>query len=155
MESFVGFCDDAGHVALDDRDGFLTHVRKEFTGQEFVVTVRSRSALRSIKANNYYWSVVVDAAVKETGQDDQTIHAFWCDKFLPDEKKRTQFYSHLTGETLEVEVDTRRTSKLTGTPFYDYVENCRLWLQEFLGVTTPDPDPEYWRKRKAREEVTT
>ncbi len=152
-ETFLGFCDDAGFFKLDDQPAFRAYVKANYAGQDVVLTVQSRSALRSVKANGYYWAVVVKAAAVESGQSENDIHTFWCEQFLPDEKKRLLFHNRLTGASLQVDVDSRRTSKLTGTPFYDYVESCRLWLQEWLGVTTPDPDPEFWRKKtKAVEE---
>lgn len=148
---YLGFVDDDAHFALDDKAAFRTGLQ-DFKGQEVVLTVQPRSVLRSLRANNYYWGVVVAAAVKESGQDEAAIHTFWCEQFLPDERKRLMFFNRLTGQRLQVDVDTRRSSNLTGNAFYDFVENCRLWLQEYLNVTVPDPDPEYWRKR-AKETV--
>lgn len=145
----LAFCDDSGHFSLDNKAAFARDV-KQFAGQELAVTVQPRSYLRSVKANAYYWGVVVAAAAKESGQSENDIHTFWCEQFLPDERKRLIFHNRLTGSKLQVDVDSRRTSKLSGNPFYDYVENCRLWLQEWLGVTTPDPDKDYWRKRTPR-----
>ena len=147
MASFLGFVDDAGHFALDDRKAFLAYLAAQFKGQEVVITPQSKRVYRSLKANAYYWSQIVGAAAKESGQAEDAIHTFWCEQFLPDEKKRLKFHNRLTGQTLQVDVDARRSSKLTGTKFYEFVENCRLWCQEWLALTTPDPDKEYWRKR--------
>jgi hypothetical protein len=150
-EAFIGFCDDAGHSKLDYPQKLKDYIAEHFKGQEFVLSVQSRSAYRSLKANAYYWSVVVAMAAKETGQPEDDIHAAWCEMFLPDEKKRVEFYNRLTGETLQVDVDGRRSSKQSGSKFFDFVEECRFWCQQFLNLTTPDPDPEYWRKRAAKE----
>jgi hypothetical protein len=152
-EAFLGFCDDAGQSKLDGdgADRLRAYIGEHFKGQEFVLSVQSRSAYRSLRANAYYWSVVVAAAAKDTGQAEDDIHAAWCEMFLPDENKRVEFYNRMTGETLEVEIDPRRSSKQSGSKFFDFVEECRLWCQTFLNVTTPDPDPEYWRKRAAKE----
>jgi hypothetical protein len=152
--SFLGFCDDAGHFQVDDRAAFRAYMAAHFSGQEVVVTVQPKTRARSLRANAYYWGVVVDAAVEATGQDADTIHAFWCEQFLPSEAKRLEFFNTMTKQRIKVTVDTRRTSSLTGQPFYDFVEECRLWLQEWLGVTTQDPDPAYWRKRGQTQEVT-
>jgi hypothetical protein len=145
------FCDDAGHFSVDRAGEFREAVEGDpsFRGKELSISVQLRKYRRSQQANAYYWSCVVAAAAKESGQGEDSIHTFWCEQFLPSEKKRLKFFSRLTGQALQVDVDPRRTSKLMGSPFYDYVENCRLWCQEWLGVTTPDPDPDYWRKRKA------
>lgn len=146
----VGFCDDETNVSMSEPH--LWHEGlKALAGQEIVLTATLRRYHRSLKANSYYWGVVMKAAVKETGQSADTIHCFWCEQFLPNETTRLEFFNKLTGQRIKVSVDTRRSSKLTGTKFYDYVEECRLWLQEWLGVSTPDPDPDYWRKAPKTE----
>lgn len=149
---FMGYVDDAGHFALDRKAEFLAYVH-QFKGQELALSVHPKSISRSLRANAYYWGVVLAMAEQESGQSANDIHCYWCELFLPDEKKRLAFFNRLTGERLQVIVDGRRTSKLTGTAFYDFVENCRLWCQEYLNVTTPDPDPEYWRKRSKTTEA--
>jgi hypothetical protein len=137
---------------MDNKAKFLQDVKAEtkLHGREVGLTLEPKSALRSKKANAYYWSCVVALAAKESGQPEDDIHAFWCEQFLPNEKKRLLFFNRLTGERLQVDIDGRRTSRLTGTSFYDFVENCRLWCMEYLNVTTPDPDPDYWRKRSKK-----
>lgn len=150
---FPCFVDDAGHLSLDNKSAF-TAALETFKGRECVLTLQERSYLRSLQANSYYWACVVAPAAKESGQDEETIHSYWCDLFLPNERKRVTFFNRLTGAALQVEIDSRRSSKQTGAAFYDFVENCRLWCQEWLGLTTEDPNPNYWRKRLAKAEVT-
>ncbi len=140
------FCDDAGQFSITDKENFRAW-RLAHCGCELALSVHPRSYLRSLRANGYYWGIVIAAAVKESGQPADDIHSFWCEQFLPDERKRLKFFNRLTGQALQVDIDSRRSSKLTGRAFYDFVENCRLWMQEWLGVTVPDPDPDYWRKR--------
>ena len=147
MRPAFGFVDDAGHFTLDDRKGFLATVGHEFKGKEVAVTVHTRAYQRSINANAYYWAVVVKMATEATGQGGDDIHAVWCDQFITSERKQIEFFHHMTGTRVRYTVDPARSSKLNGTKFYDYVDLCRLWLQEWYGVTTPDPDREYWRKR--------
>lgn len=107
---------------------------------------------RSIQANNFYW-FCLDVAVEALSASEQTaedLHDAFCELFLPQERKRVQFFNGLTGAALDVECsDSRRTSKLTGEPFYRYVERVRGKLLE-MGVQTPDPDPAYWRKRASK-----
>jgi hypothetical protein len=147
--SFTAWIDDVGHLGLDDKAAFRAKVA-EFKGREVVLTLQSKSAYRSLRANAYYHAVVLQAAVDETGNDADTMHAFWCAQFLPDDLKRLAFFNKLTGQRIKVTLNVRRTSKLTGREFYDFVEDCRQWLVECLGVTTPDPDPAYWRKRPTK-----
>jgi hypothetical protein len=149
-KTFLGRCDDEGtwRFAADDNRALTMHLAS-LAGQKIAVTIEDDKHLRSIQANNYYWSQVATVLAKENGQTPEEFHDAMCVLFLPNESKRVEFFNKMTGESLTVEVDTRRSSKLTGGPFYDFVERVRLWGVEFLGVITEDPDPEYWRKRKA------
>lgn len=104
---------------------------------------------RSQRANAYYWSTVLLLIAQHTEHTPEEIHDAMCARFLPNEHKRVEFFNRHTGEQLDVDIDTRRSSKLTGAPFYDFVEQVRMWAADWLGVFTPDPDPEYWRKGHA------
>jgi hypothetical protein len=144
----TGFVDDAGHFAFDPghREMFTARLAS-FPGKKVVIEVADRRVYRSKQANSYYWSVVVAAAVEATGQDADSIHEFWKGQFLPNEAKQVEFFHHLTGLKIRQTVTPSSTKEQSGTKFYDYVEQCRLWLLEWYNTSTPDPDPEYWRKR--------
>jgi hypothetical protein len=122
--------------------------RKWEVGTALKITVGP--VTRSQRANSYYWGVVLEHIVRlsDTGYDAQELHDVFCERFIASEKKQVAFYSKLTGQIVATDVDTRRSSALTGGPFYDYVEKVRQFAQEFWGIETPDPDPEYWRKRE-------
>ena len=140
-----------GHLPDVVRGRILAHGRK-YAGVPLDILIRQHDArkLRSERANAYYWSTVLPLLAAENEQTPEEVHDAMCVLFLPNEAKRVEFFNKMTGESLTVDVDTRRSSKLSGGPFYDFVERVRLWGVEFLGVVTPDPDPEYWRKRKSR-----
>lgn len=147
----LGFITDRGGLEMEDRNAMIAALRDFPRGASVVVnvTVGGRK-LRSIQANRYYWGHVLDLMSKEGSGGDQSpeeIHDAMCAMFLPNEHKRVEFFNKLTGETLEVETDTRRSSKQSPTEFYDFVEKVRKFALEFLGVQTQDPDPAYWRKR--------
>lgn len=148
MTPITGWVDDAGHFAFDpgQRDQLSARFRV-LAGKVVVLDVQEQSTYRSRAANNYYWGVVVAAAVEATGQDAETIHAFWKDQFLPDETTQVEFFHHLTGMRVRHTVRPASTTKQSGQKFFDYVELCRQWLVEWYNVTTPDPDPAYWRAR--------
>jgi len=120
---------------------------KAHAGTEIEIRIRRHKATRSERANRYLWGVVYRLLAKENEQTPEDLHDCMCAMFLPNERKRVEFFNRMTGECLEVEIDPRRSSKLKGDEFYDFVERVRLWGLEFLGVVTPDPDPDYWRKR--------
>jgi hypothetical protein len=120
-------------------------------GEVFEVVFQDIVTTRSAKANRYLWGVVYALIAQHTGHSPEAIHDAMCELHLPDEHARVEFFNRMTGEKLEVEVDSRRSSKLSGMAFYDFVEEVRQWALNFLDVVTPDPDPEYWRKRTPKE----
>jgi hypothetical protein len=111
------------------------------------ITIVKHTRRRSLQANHYYWGNVLQAIEDYTGQPKQDIHDAMCALFLEDERRQVEFFNKLTGECFEIDV-TRRSSKLTGDKFFDFVENVRQWAREKLGVETRDPDSEYWRRRE-------
>lgn len=144
-------------IDVPNREGHLTPFTrkaiaatlKAHAGTQIEIRIRRHKATRSERANRYYWGVVLALLAKENEQVPEELHDAMCQMFLPNETKRLAFYSKLTGECLDVEIDPRRSSKLKGDEFYDFVERVRLWGVEFLGVLTPDPDQDYWRTRAA------
>lgn len=118
---------------------------REWVGHKVVVKIDKRT--RSQRANAYYWSCVIDLTARETGNSADDLHDAACEQFIPNESKQIEFFSKTTGEFLSLTVDHRRSSKLKGQEFFDFVELTRDWIQRFFNVTTPPPDPDYWRKR--------
>lgn len=134
-------------VALDDEAQYrrdVTQLGKDGSA----LIVRVAKATRSEKANAYLWGVVYPALVagSESGNSDVELHEAYCEMFLPTESRQVEFFSRVTGETLSVST-SRRSSALSGEPFFDFVERIREHGRVFFGVETPDPDPDYWRKR--------
>lgn len=119
-------------------------------GKRIEITVTEWKSTRSKRANNYYWSTVLPLLAASQQMTVDEMHDAMCAQFLPNEARRIEFFNKLTGECLTVDLtDTRRSSKLKGGEFFDFVERVRLFGVEFLGVLTPDPDREYWRKNEA------
>lgn len=141
----------AGAIRIQNRDAMLSWVAQVGDGIEIVGKLELAEETRSARASNYYWAVVLKMAAEHTGQLADDIHDVMCQMFLPDEHKQVEFFNRLTGDKLTVDVDKRRSSKLNRQQFYDFVEQVRVWMVEFLGVTTPDPDPEFWRKRAGKQ----
>jgi len=144
---------DAG-FRLDNQDRFRESMRNFRRGRVVLSVKAANKQTRSARANRYYWSQVLAVMSKEGSEGDQTpedIHDAMCAMFLPDERKRVEFFNRMTGEQLDVEIDQRRSSKLKGDEFYTFVEQVRKFALEFMGVRTEDPDPNYWRKRATRK----
>lgn len=121
---------------------------RELKGKKTLLTLVEDKGTRSDRANRYYWSQVATKIAKSQEMTADEFHDAMCEKFLPNLRKRVEFFNTMTGEKLQpVEVDRRRSSKLSGGPFFDFVERVREFGRDWLGVRTDDPDPEYWRKR--------
>jgi hypothetical protein len=149
MNAFPGVVDTHGVPHVDPQ--FIRDYRrtlKSLRNQRVSFVVKPRT--RSEEANAYLWSVVYKLMAEDQQVTPEDIHDAMCERFLPNERKRVEFFNKLTGECLAVEADARRSSKLTGGEFYDFVERVRQFAAEFLGVVTPDPDPLYWRKRTTK-----
>jgi hypothetical protein len=139
-------------VTFEDAHAFTKYVSETWgTGECFEIVCQDIQTTRSAKANRYYWGVVLKLIAEHTGHKPEAIHDAMCEMFLPDEQARVEFFNRMTGEKLEVQVESQRSSKLNGMAFYDFVEEVRQWARDFLQVDTPDPDPEFWRKRTAKE----
>lgn len=137
-----------GRVTWDSPHAFRRELKQLGDGISIVATVKPMSAAnaRSLKALGYYWGVVLQMAEAHTGQPADDIHEAMVERFVPQEHKRVEFVNKLTGECIPIEVEARHSPKQGGA-FFDFVENVRQFLREFLQLDTPDPDPEYWRKR--------
>jgi hypothetical protein len=100
-----------------------------------VVTVERQKAKRSIEANNYYHGVVIKAICKFTEQDKESVH-----EFLKREcnAQHVEMTNKQTGEIYEAWVGGS-TAAMNVNDFYAYVERCRAWAGQFLGLEIPDP----------------
>lgn len=140
-------------VVLNDEDEYRRDVGELHAKDGAALIVRVTRATRSDKANAYYWGVVLKRIEEgsESGNSDVELHDAFCEMFLPTQGKQVEFFSRLTGESLSVVTDARRSSALSGVPFYDFVEKVREFAVRFWGIETPDPDPKYWRKKDESE----
>ena len=85
MASFVGFVDDAGKFALDDRNAFMAHCQK-FKGREVVLTLKRRPSPQTGKAMRYYRGIVIPDIAAACGYSDpddyESVHQGLAWKFL-------------------------------------------------------------------------
>lgn len=133
--------------------GYREDVRTLSAKDGAAVIVTVRRATRSDKANAYYWGVVLSRieAESESGNSANELHDAFCEMFLATAQKQVEFFNKTTGETLAVETN-RRSSQLSGAPFYDFVELVREFAGRFWPwIQIPDPDKEYWRRGDEEE----
>jgi hypothetical protein len=83
--AFLGFVDDAGQFALDDRAAFKAYLQK-LKGHEVVVSVRKRPRRQGTQAMRYYRGVVVPDIAEACGYSDPDdypqVHEALAWKFL-------------------------------------------------------------------------
>jgi hypothetical protein len=145
LDSIPGTVTDAGKLVFQPSDrARLSGVLRGLRGTRVDVLVVEHRDTRSGKANAYYWSTVVKLATAYTGDTPEDFHDEMCARFLT--RRRIEVLDYATGAATEI-VIPGRSSKLKIGDFYTFVEQVRLFCAEFLEVSTPDPDPEYWRKR--------
>lgn len=130
-------------IELDDRDDFASAMREMPAGLRLTVTVEEEKDVRTLAANRYLWGVVYKWIEQETGQPKESTHADMCERFL---RRQVHYIDKQTGLTVEKEYVVG-SSGLTPREFYEFVENVRLFAAEWHGITIPDPDPEYRRRR--------
>lgn len=111
-----------------DRQRYLQHVRGWTLQRPLLVSVEHYRKRRSNTANSYYWGVVLATIASETGQDADSLHAFFKAKFLG--------FVDLTlfGEQVTVE---RSTKKLSTVGFAEYIEWICAWAADF-GIAIPE-----------------
>lgn len=90
------------------------------------ITIEKYVQKRSNPQNNYYFGVVVDMIVKETGSDKDTVHAELKKMFLLIKDGKIPIVGS--------------TKKLSTIDFNEYINQCVLWSAEWLGVVIPDPN---------------
>lgn len=136
-----------GKLNLPDRTHFLQGVGRLKDGA-YEMTIAPVHENRSDVANRYYFGVVIEhmyiACDRQHTPDE--IHDDMCDRFL---KYRLVQIDHRTGEVVE-RLIAGRTSRLSVSAFYDFVEKVRAFGEEFFEIAIPDPDKEY---RKHREQA--
>lgn len=118
------------------------HMRDAFFGLkdgQYMVTIKWWKR-RSLGQNAYYHAVVcglILEGLKDAGYDDiestEEVHEVLKRRFL-----KKAVYHRDTGEVLE-EI-TKSTTKLTTVEFEEYLEKCRRFASEYLGMYIPLPN---------------
>lgn len=118
-----------------DRDEVLRTTSTWPDLDDVTITIATVDAKRSSAANRYLWGPVYDVVHDETGQPKQDIHDEMCARFTTDTVTRID---PSTGEMIEFEV-VRGTSGMTVSRFHKFVEDVKLFWQEFGGMTFAEP----------------
>ncbi len=126
---FLGQISD-GKLSLDKSQQFKEYLQT-LNGKRVELTVEKLTHPRTNSQNRYYWGVVVKLIAEHTGHDPEQIHELL--KHLHSPKWHFQ-----TAPISTSKIPTS-TTRLDTLEFADYTERCRVWANEFLGLSIPLP----------------
>lgn len=110
----------------------------------YTIKVTKDKKVRSILQNAYYWGGVIpiiQEAMKEQWGEVLPVTATkeYIHELL---KGRYLFYEVCIPDTGEVIKMPRSTTDLSTTEFNEYIDLCRMWAMENLGIDIPEPNQE-------------
>lgn len=101
---------------------------------------------RTLDQNNtlhWYLQEIAD----ETGMEMEDVKDQMAKKYLITEVRDKNDNIMADPETGEIMTRQKSTSELNTVEFNVYTEKIRLWCNEYLGLTLPEPDPTKNQKR--------
>src|SRR5574343_920409 len=117
--------DEKGVLVFADPPGWRRAVARN-RGYQVWVTVTRQQHLRSMSQSRYYWGVVCRDVADYVGESREDTHQLLKAMHLP---KRT--VELLEGQKLEM---PGTTTTLTVEEMSEYIERCRVWAAQFLGL---------------------
>jgi hypothetical protein len=142
MASFLGFVDDAGHFALDNRAAFKAALQK-FKGYEVVLKLTKRPRMQGTQSMRYYRGVVIPAIATACGyidadQDEcEQVHSGLAWKFLrlPD------------GPFGEPRRQSTSKGEMSQEEMTAYIDKVVMWAETSIpDCQIPRPDDVDWEK---------
>lgn len=125
-----------GVLVIRNRSLFDEAIRALTREKDLDVTVEVKPKKKYVTdpQRAYYFGVVVyliTAELKRLGHDvdKDLVHSFLKNKFL---------YTEVVNESGEFEKIPKKMPDCSTSEFIDYVEDCRNWAAEFLGINIPD-----------------
>lgn len=125
----AGRISDKGELVLSDPAGWRADVSRH-KGRDVFVTVVRQQHQRSPNQNKYYWGVVVEEIANYIGESREETHELLKQAHLPERPIELLDGKHLTMPPT--------TKTLNVEEFAAYVERCKRWAAEFLGLVIPD-----------------
>ena len=100
------------------------------------ISVKQHRQRRSDRQNRWYWPCFVRPFAdflrgQGCGVSDEDAHEILKARFL-----KRSILSEMTGELLEY---VRSTTDLDTQEFNEYLDACRVFLQDYAGIQVPDP----------------
>lgn len=118
-----------GNIVLDYNDKIKQQKwLQSLNGKRIEMIIRPFREKRSIKANAYYWGVVLKTISKETGYTSEELHEFFKRIFL---KKEIV----IGGKVYETSISTRKLKK---DQFSEYIEKIKGFVFLRLDLVIPE-----------------
>jgi hypothetical protein len=128
----IGFRVRNGEFLIDA--GAVSRAVRSWSDCDGVLTLDTEEK-RSSAANRYLFGVVYREINRFTEQPVEDIHDEMCARFT---SRTVHYVNPATGEIVEMEVVTR-TSGMKVSEFHAFVQNVKLFAQEFFGLTFEEP----------------
>jgi len=141
---FLAFCDDAGHISVKDRHGFLDYVTRTFAGKGFVMDVKPVETKRSLAQNRWIWGQAYPLIAEHLGYDRHEHEQLHYD--LLSVRFGTEAVIPKLPGALPRIVPKRTSSNLTVAEFSDYMDWLVRYAATEFGVVLPLPDDEPMRR---------
>lgn len=127
---------------IQNRSKLFESIAK-FEGKNITITVERKKEKRSNNANAYYWGVVVKmikmVVEEQTGEivTAQDVHDLLKGQF----NSKSIIKGDIDSDLSIVKIP-QSTATLSVPGFAKYVENCRLWANDFFDIEIPEPNEE-------------
>lgn len=95
-----------------------------FAQGPLIISVKRKTEKRSISANRYYWGVLLAMIGDETGINENDLHYYFKEKFIPWVRFGDDF--------------NLSTADMTTKEFWEYLRLIREFAVEFLHMEFPD-----------------
>ena len=117
----------------------LTSALNQFEGQEITLSIEKAKKVRSTQENRYYWGLVIPLI--KAGLKDATGESYSAEQVAGLMKTRF-LMTHIDYINDDVEYLDRikSTTELSTVEMEVYLQECRTFAQEYLGVTIPMPN---------------
>lgn len=110
----------------------VNHISNLSPDKRWIITVKQAKKTRTLSQNRLNWkwiNEIADLISKDTGMDDDEIHAFFKEKFLP-------------GKVVTINNETavyKTTTKLTTAEMSEYMDKIYVFASRDLGLFLPFP----------------
>jgi hypothetical protein len=127
----------SGKVQLRNPDRYNEAVRSLADGL-YLNSITKVYDNRTGNQNRYYWGVVIKAFVDGTAEEwGDPVSAEEAHDFL---KEKFNFSEHINEDTGEAIRIPRSTADISTVEFTQYIERCRLFIEEWFHIEIPDPE---------------